>query len=77
MRPDSNRQSPIALGMRCVSEITTASLLLALPTAGGWWVDGQLGSDPWLMIVGGMFGFGLFFQHLFQLVNVLTKPPRS
>ncbi len=28
-----------------------------LPGGLGWWVDGMLGTRPWLMLVGGMFGF--------------------
>ena len=28
-----------------------------LPGALGWWLDTKLNSSPWLMIVGGVFGF--------------------
>lgn len=33
-----------------------------LPGAGGWWLDRVLNTAPWLMLVGGGFGFaaGLF-----------------
>lgn len=30
-----------------------------LPGALGYWLDGKWQTTPWLMLVGGMFGFGL------------------
>ena len=30
----------------------------------GWWIDGKLGSRPWLLLVGVFAGFGLGFYSL-------------
>lgn len=31
---------------------------VALSTLGGWWLDTKLGTSPWLVIVGALFGIG-------------------
>lgn len=45
-------------------------LTLALATAGflflGWWMDGKLGTAPWLTILGALVGAGGGFYHILQ-----------
>ncbi|MEM7306932.1 MAG: AtpZ/AtpI family protein [Planctomycetota bacterium] len=31
---------------------------LVLFSLGGWWLDGKLGSSPWLLLLGVLLGFG-------------------
>ena len=32
-------------------------IAVLLPGAIGWWLDGKIGSRPWIMLVGGLLGF--------------------
>ena len=41
---------------------------------GGWWLDGKLGTYPWLMIVGLFAGAGGSFYALILAVNGAPKP---
>lgn len=45
--------------------------MLALPSLGGWWLDGQLGSAPWCLIVGGLLGLVASFLHLLKITGAL------
>lgn len=40
-----------------------------IPGAVGWWIDRKLGSTPWVMIAGGLFGFGAGFFLLMRAVK--------
>lgn len=62
--------------MHWVTQITTGSLLLALPTAGGWWLDSKWGTAPWILITGAFFGSLLSFIHLLAITGVLKQKPR-
>lgn len=39
----------------------------------GRWLDGMLGTYPWLMIIGAALGLTLGFIHLITTLNALTK----
>ncbi|MBC7784575.1 MAG: AtpZ/AtpI family protein [Burkholderiales bacterium] len=39
---------------------------ILLPGALGYWLDGRFSSRPWLMLVGGMFGFGVGLYRLLK-----------
>jgi ATP synthase protein I len=40
-----------------------------VPGALGWWLDRKFGTGPWLMLVGGIFGFGAGFYRLMKTVT--------
>ena len=40
-----------------------------VPGALGWWLDRKFGTGPWLMPVGGIFGFGAGFYRLMKTVT--------
>ena len=43
----------------------------ALCTAAGWWLDGRLGSSPWLLMAGGIVGaVGAFYRLYRTLIDV-------
>ena len=39
-------------------------LTIVVLTLGGWWADGRLGTDPWLLFLGLGLGFGAGLYHL-------------
>lgn len=53
--------------------LSSVGLELALTVVGslllGWWLDGQLGTEPWLAMVGVFFGFGVAFLNLFRTLQ--------
>jgi F0F1-type ATP synthase assembly protein I len=52
---------------------TELGLVVAVMTVGGWWLDGKLGSTPWLLllgatigIIGGLYKFWLISKRFFE-----------
>jgi ATP synthase protein I len=43
------------------------SVLLGL--GGGYWLDQKLGTSPWLLLGGSMFGLGAGFYHFYKTVS--------
>lgn len=68
-----DRRPPMATAMRWVSEITNGGLMLALPSLAGWWLDGQLKTGPWCLIVGGFLGLILSFLHILRITGALKS----
>jgi F0F1-type ATP synthase assembly protein I len=49
---------------------------VGLYTAVGYWLDGQLGTRPWLLVAGSVLGTGVGFYLFFKaLVAIGRKPP--
>ncbi len=40
---------------------------------GGWWLDKRLGTSPWLLLAGALFGMGAGFYHFFKVVLHMEK----
>jgi F0F1-type ATP synthase assembly protein I len=49
--------------------IAQVGLEMVVPIAFGWWVDGQLGSAPWLLVLGVILGFVVGIWHLVALTR--------
>lgn len=41
---------------------------VVLCIAAGYWLDGRLGTEPWLLVLGGLLGMALGFYGLFKRV---------
>ena len=39
----------------------------------GYWLDGQLGTSPWLLLLGGTLGMGAALVHFLRLASNLSK----
>lgn len=39
----------------------------------GYWLDGQLGTSPWLLLVGGTLGMGAALIYFLRLASDLSK----
>lgn len=63
----------MASAMRWVSEITSGGLMMVLPSLAGWWLDGQLRSAPWCLVVGGMLGLAASFLHILKITGALKS----
>ena len=43
----------------------------------GWWLDGRLGTAPWLMITGILFGAAGAFYSLVRRIGPTRRDPRA
>lgn len=68
---------PMVVAMQWVHQITSISLEMALPAGLGWWLDQRWGTEPWLVIVGALLGFGLMMQHILVIAKKSGKPGRG
>jgi|ERR1700693_1330198 ATP synthase protein I len=46
---------------------------VGLGTLAGWWLDKKLGTTPWLLVAGALFGIGLGFYLFFKILMHLNK----
>jgi F0F1-type ATP synthase assembly protein I len=46
---------------------------LGLWTAVGWFLDWKLGTRPWLLVTGSLFGIGLGFYLFFRVIADIGK----
>ncbi|MCL2056553.1 MAG: AtpZ/AtpI family protein [Oscillospiraceae bacterium] len=60
--------------MSLISQIgVTVAACLAIGVFTGRWLDGLLGTSPWLLIVFSLFGVGAAFKSLIDIVNKVYK----
>lgn len=69
----SSNQNPVGAAYRWVNQITSIGLELAVPFAGGYWLDQKLGWSPALTILGAIVGSYLAIRGCIQLVRDLEK----
>lgn len=50
---------------------------VALCTLGGWWLDGKLGTAPWLLIVGSMLGLATGMWTFMRVVLRLQETEKK
>lgn len=70
-------RSPLALAMEWTSRVTTISLEMVLPGAAGYWADQKLDTEPVLLLVGVILGFGTALWHLIKLAGSAAESPGS
>jgi hypothetical protein len=69
-------QPPMAAAMVWVTRITTISLEMVLPAAGGYWLDQRMGTR-FGVVVGMLFGAIAGFYHLMSITRSLPGPSGS
>ena len=72
-----NQRSSMSSAMRWVSQITTASFMMALPALGGYWLDHTWRTGPWFLVAGAVLGFIVSFSHLLQMTGALKGSPKK
>ena len=55
--------------LRLSSVGLTLAISVAIGALGGWWLDGYLGTGPWLTVVGLVLGSAAGFYELVREVN--------
>ena len=66
---DRDGRSAVARGYVLATRVTSISLQMALPPVVGWWIDDQLGTTPWLTILGVVLGFTTSMRELLRLAK--------
>jgi ATP synthase protein I len=73
---NTDDRPPMAVAMEWSARLTTIALEMVIPPAGGYWLDGRIGTSPAFVIVGAILGFVLGIFHLVQLARQ-QRPPTS
>ncbi len=68
-RQASDDRSPMVIAMEWSARLTTIGLEMALPPAGGYWLDGRIGTLPLFVVVGGILGLVVGMFHLMQIAR--------
>lgn len=68
-----DRRPQVAQAYDWASRITSISLTMTLPAAAGYWGDVQLGTSPWLVILGAVVGLGAGLTQLIRLSDQMTS----
>jgi F0F1-type ATP synthase assembly protein I len=70
LRPSQNTSSSsLSIGLSWASRITALGLEFALPALAGHWIDGRLGTSPWVTLLGCVLGITAGFVHLMQIAR--------
>ena len=59
------------------SRLTVIGLEMALPAAGGYWLDRRFGTAPVFVILGAILGFAAGMFHLLQIAKEQGKDNRK
>lgn len=73
-RPDD--RPPLVVAMEWSVRLMTIALEMALPAAGGYWLDHRIGTSPIFVIVGVILGFVAGMLHLLQIARQQGPPKR-
>ena len=59
----------MAVAMDWSARLTGIGLEMALPAAGGYWLDTRWGTTPILVVIGALLGCIVSMLHLFQIIK--------
>ena len=71
---NSDDRPPMALAIEWSTRLMVIGLEMALPAAGGHWLDLRAGTAPIFVILGAMLGFAAGMFHLLQIAR--QKSPK-
>jgi F0F1-type ATP synthase assembly protein I len=69
MKDTPDDRPPMTIAMEWSARLMTIGLEMALPAAGGYWLDGRIGTSPVFVILGAMLGFAVGMFHLMQIAR--------
>jgi F0F1-type ATP synthase assembly protein I len=62
-------RSPMTIALEWSARLMTIGLEMALPAAGGYWLDLRTGTSPLFVITGVILGFAVGMWHLLQIAR--------
>jgi len=66
----SDTRSPFAVGIEWSTRMMVIGLEMAVPAAGGYWLDSRIGSMPIFVCLGAALGFCAGMFHLLQIARL-------
>jgi len=66
---DRDGRHAAARGYVLAMRVMSISIQMAVPPAGGWWLDQRYGTSPWFLMVGGLLGFAMALLELMKLAK--------
>ena len=66
---DRDGRNAVARGYVLATRVTSIGMQMALPPAFGWWVDSKWNTEPWLLILGAVFGFSVAMLELVRFAK--------
>ena len=60
---------PMTLALEWSTRLTAIGLEMAMPAAGGYWLDLHIGTAPVFVILGAMLGFAAGMFHLLHIAR--------
>jgi len=66
---NSDDRSPMALALEWSSRLIAIALEMALPAAGGYWLDLRIGTSPVFAALGAILGFVAGMFHLLRIAR--------
>ncbi len=60
---------PMALAIEWSTRLMVIGMEMALPAAGGYWLDHRIGTSPAFVSLGAMLGFAAGMFHLLQIAR--------
>ena len=70
-------QEPTPRQLGYYAALTQIGLEMVLPAILGYYVDGWLGTTPWIMIAAAVFGFAASLFHLFAILRQKERDESS
>ncbi len=58
-----------------INLVTTIAAAVGLCGLGGWWLDGKLGTDPWLTVLGVFIGIATGMKVMWD--HIQAEDPRK
>ena len=65
----SDDRSPMTIAIEWSTLLTAIGLEMALPPAGGYWLDLHVGTSPIFLVLGAMLGFAAGMFHLLRIAR--------
>ena len=60
-------RSPMSIGLQWSARLMSIGLEMALPAAGGGWLDSRVGTSPVFTALGALLGFAVGMYHLLRI----------
>jgi len=66
---NSDDRPPMAVAIEWSTRLVTIGLEMAIPPAGGYWLDLRVGTSPVFVVLGAILGFTGGMSHLMRIAR--------